>query len=131
MQGPLARLDFDLPALGSADVLVPRSLAFQQKGGAVADLGDGREDAPVPYRRSNEVLSGSQQRGKVKALVAPMGQVAAGGAVAGAMAVYKEDEAVIGADADRVTGWNRCQGKRAPEMKHQGLAQGSCGMRDP
>ena len=44
-----------------------------------------------------------EERGEVKALVAPVGQVAAGGAVAGALAVDIEDEAVVGADADDIS----------------------------
>ena len=119
------------PALGGADGSVSGGFAFQQKGGAVGNLRDGRVDAEVPYRCSDQVLAGLEQRRQVEALVAPMGQVAAGRAVAHPMAVHKQNEAVVGADADRIAGGNGSQRERAAEVEHQRLAQRGRGMGDP
>ena len=105
--------------------------AFQQKGGAVAHLRDGRVDAEVPDRCGNEVLARLEQRGQVKPLIAPMAEVAAGRAVAHPMAVHKKDEAVVGADADGVAGGNRRQRKGPAEVQHDGLAQRRGWMGDP
>ena len=47
------------------------------------------------------------------------------------MAVDKEDEAVVGADADDVAGGDRGQIEGPAEVENQGLAQGRGGMGDP
>ncbi len=71
-----------MPALGGADGAVAGGPAFQQKGGAVGYLRDRRVDAEIPDCRGDEVLTWLEQRRQVEALVAPVGQVAAGRAVA-------------------------------------------------
>ena len=74
---------------------------------------------------------GLEQRREIEALVAPVGQVAARRAVAHPMAVDVENEAIVGADADRIAGRNGGQRERAAEVEHQRLAQRGGGMRDP
>jgi hypothetical protein len=60
-----------------------------------------------------------------------MDKVTAGRAVAHPMTVHKQNEAVVCADADRVTGGNGSQRKRAPEVEHKGIAHGGGWMGDP
>ena len=105
----------------------PVGFALQQKGGAVGNLRDGRVDAEVPYRCGDEVLAGLEQRREVEALVAPVGQVAAGRAVANAMAVDVEDEAVVGADADRVSGGNGASVRVRRKWSTSGSRRGAVG----
>ncbi len=46
---------------------------------------------------------GLRQRGEVEALVAPVGQVAAGWAIADSLPVHVQNKAVVGADANDVS----------------------------
>ena len=48
-----------------------------------------------------------------------------------ALAVDVEDEAIVGADANRVGCGNGREAEAATEVKHQGLTQRRCGMGDP
>ena len=131
IEGTLALFLLDLPAFGGADGAVSGGFTLQQKGGAVRELSDGRVDAEIPDCRGDEVFTRLEQRGEIKALIAPVGQVAAGWAVACTMAVYIQNEAVVGANANRIGGRNRCQRERAAEVEHHRLAQRGGGMRDP
>ena len=53
-----------------------------------------------------------------------MREVSAGGAISYAVAVHKQNEAVVGADADGVAGGDRGQFERAAEMQDYGFAKG-------
>ena len=53
-----------------------------------------------------------------------MREVSAGGAIPYAVAVHKQNEAVVGTDADWIAGGDRGQFERAAEMEDNGLAQG-------
>ncbi len=131
IEGALALFLFNLPAFGGADGAVSGGFALQQKGGAVSNLRNGRVDAEVPDRRSDQVFTWLEQRGEIEALIAPVGQVAAGRAVACAMAVHVQNESVVGADANRIGGRDGCQRERAAEVEHHRLPQRGSGMRDP
>ena len=127
----LPGLDLDQPALGSVDGSRAACLALQQKGRPVADLRQRRIDAEVPHRCRDQVLAGLEQRSQVEALIAPVGQIAAGRAVAHPMAVDVKNEAVVGADAHRITGRHGSQLKRAAEVQRQRLSQRGRRMRGP
>ena len=72
-----------------------------------------------------------EERGKVEAFVTPVGQIAAGGAVAGARPVDVEDEAIVGADADYIRGWSRGEGESTAEMEDYGITERGSGVGDP
>ena len=65
-----------------------------------------------------------KKRRQIKHLVAPMREVSAGGAVPNAVAVHKQNKAVVGADADGVAGGDCGQFERAAEMQDYRFAQG-------
>jgi hypothetical protein len=58
-------------------------------------------------------------------------QVAARRAVAHALTVHIENEAVVGAHAHGIAGWRCVERERAAEVQHHRLAQRRNGMRDP
>ena len=68
---------------------------------------------------------------QVKALVTPVGEVAASRTVADSLSIHVQNEAVVGADADDVGGRNGWQIERAAEMENEGLAQGRGWVGDP
>jgi len=127
----VAGLDFNLPAFRSAGGGSSSGFAFEEKGGAVSHLGDGGEESPVPDCGGDEVASRVEQRREIEELVTPVIQVAAGRAVADALAVHVEDKTVVGADADRVRGRDGVQRKGAAEMQDEGFAQWRGRMSDP
>src|SRR5690348_2622339 len=118
----MAGLGFDGPALGRADACSAGGFAFKQKRGAVRELGDGSEDAPVPDGGGDEVGAGLEVGGEVEALVRPVGEVAARGTVADALAVDPEEEAIVGADADDVGAWDGREVEGPAEVKHERVA---------
>ena len=113
------------------DGLWPGRFALEEKGGTVGYLRSGSIDAKVPNRCRDEVLAGMEERREVEALVAPVSQIAAGRAVSHAMTVDEEDEAIVGADADGVGCGHGGERYCAAEMKDDGLAKWSGGVRDP
>ncbi len=113
----MAGFFFNQPAIGGADAAWAGGFAFEQEGGSVAHLGDGCVDAEVPDSRGDEVVAFLEVGGKIKALVAPVGEVAASGAVTDAMTVGVEDKAVVGAYADDVSGGDRRQIDGTAEME--------------
>ena len=127
----MAGFFFDQPAVGGADAAWAGGFAFEQEGGAVAHLGDGSVDAEVPDRRGDEVVAWLEVGGKVEAFVAPVGEVAARGAVTDALAVDIEDEAVVGADADDVGGGDGRQIEGTAEMEDERFAQRRRRVGDP
>ncbi len=131
IEGTLAGLDFDLPVLGCADRIGSGSLGFEQKGGAIAHLGDWSVDAEVPDSCGDGVVAGLQIRCEVKEFVPPMGQIATGRTVADALSIDIKNEAVIGADPHLVGGRDRCEVEGAPEVEDNRLAQGSGGVGNP
>jgi hypothetical protein len=60
-----------------------------------------------------------------------MGQVAARGAVADALAIHVQNETVIGAHPNGISGWDRIEREEAAEMEHLGFAQRRGGVSDP
>src|SRR5579859_7091999 len=98
----LAGLFFDLPALGRADIGGAVGFTLEEECGAVAELGEGGEDAEIPDRRGDQVVAGFQEWREVEALIAPVGDVSTGGTIADARAVHEKNEAIVGADADGV-----------------------------
>ncbi len=127
----MAGLLFDKPIFGSTDVGVAGGLALKQESGAVRELSDGCIDAEVPDSGGDEILARFEVGGEVEPFVAPVGEVAAGRAVADALAVDPEDESVVGTDADDVCGGNRRQVDGALEMQHKRVAQRGGWVRDP
>ncbi len=69
---------------------------MEQKGGAVAELGDGSLGAPVPDEGGELVVAGLEKRGEVDGLVAPVREVGALWAVGDGAAVDEEPVAVVG-----------------------------------
>ena len=57
-----------------------------------------------------------------------MVQIAASGSVADALAVDEENKAVVGANADGVSGWNGGKVESAAEVEDDGVAEGSRGV---
>ncbi len=134
-QRVVPRLNFHLPAIGlvaaGADGSCTRGFAFEEKGGSVCELGDGGVDAPVPDSCRDKVAAGLQVWSDVKALVAPMDQVAAGGTIADALTIHVEDEAVVRTDADDIGCGDGVEFQLAPEVKDQRLAQRRGRVSDP
>jgi hypothetical protein len=72
-----------------------------------------------------------KERRQIKDLVAPMREVSPGGAIPYAVAVHKQNEAIVGAYSDGVTTGDRGQFERAAEMQDHGLAKGRRGVGNP
>ncbi len=64
-------------------------------------------------------------------LVTPVSEVSTGRSIADALIVHKQDEAVIGADANLVAFGHGRQVQRATEVQNNGLAERGGWMRDP
>ena len=68
---------------------------------------------------------------QVEALVTLMGQVAARRAVADAIPIHEENEAVVGADTNWITSWDRGEVEGVAKVQDNRLAQGRRGMGNP
>ncbi len=127
----MAGFFFDEPLLGGADVGGTRRIAFEQEGGAVADLGNWSVNAEVPDSGCDQVWTLLEIRCQVETLVVPVGKIAACGAIAHTLAVHIQNETVVRTDADHVRCGDRCKVERPAKMEDQGLAQRRGRMRDP
>src|ERR1700738_5148686 len=94
-------------------------------------MGESGVDAEVPDGSGEKVFPGMEGGREVESLVAPVRQIAGGGAGAAALPVHVEDEAAICADVHEVVGRNGGQRYGLAEMQHEGFAEWRGGVRDP
>src|SRR5215467_4233444 len=106
-------------------------MSVDEKGCAVADLGDGCMSSQIPHGCCKQILAGSKKRTEIVGFISPVGKVSAAGTCAYSLLIYIEHELVIGTDID-IEVLRRCgEFDGLSEVEHDLIALRDVGSGDP
>jgi hypothetical protein len=124
-------VSFNLPVGVGVDCRFGGALSLHQKSGALADHRKRSVDAEVKNGRGNHVSARMERGRQIECFIAPMGQVSFGRAFSDPLAVYIEDEVIVGAYLNWEVRRFRVQVDDPAEMKDASLAWWRGRMGDP